>query len=200
MNGTHIAYKIVKNSQIVGGVNMKKMFLTMCLVVTMMFVTVPVGADTLITPVPGATYTNPTDALPNSNPETEQMFLADILGLLTTDPSLAFIWKEDSGVAGSYFDGVDIKSLDDWLPAGVDVSGWLYAVVKVDGPNDGWYAYQRTDSDGLGLTVPEGGLLYRYGISHVSFFGSTPVPEPATLLLLGLGLVGVAGIRRKLQK
>jgi hypothetical protein len=28
----------------------------------------------------------------------------------------------------------------------------------------------------------------------------TPVPEPATMLLLGLGLIGVLGIRRKIQK
>ena len=27
----------------------------------------------------------------------------------------------------------------------------------------------------------------------------TPIPEPITLLLLGLGLVGVAGVRRKLK-
>lgn len=93
---------------------------------------------------------------------------------------------------------------------------WEYALVKVDGPNDGWYLFQDDYSNGGDdfLTTPmpgdsfgldpkmfnyilKNGHYNSYAISHVTFFGSSPVPEPATIMLFGFGLLGLAGVARK---
>lgn len=58
------------------------------------------------------------------------------------------------------------------------------------------YAWNGTDTIDLdGFWVGNG------AISHVSIYGThCSVPEPFTMLLLGLGLVGLAGVGRKLKK
>lgn len=79
--------------------------------------------------------------------------------------------------------------------------GWTYAVVHIGGGSTGMddlFAYEDTESVAMGddiLNPAE--VLYSSGVSLVRYFGPHSVPEPATILLLGIGLVGLAGFGRK---
>ena len=72
----------------------------------------------------------------------------------------------------------------------------VFVLVKDGNATPSWYLFQ-TNWNGLETLYLNNFWLGPGGaISHVSLLGTTAVPEPVTLLLLGLGLVGVAGIRR----
>jgi hypothetical protein len=51
----------------------------------------------------------------------------------------------------------------------------------------------------LGIRIVSDGLYLNFDNVHVSNDGA-PVPEPATMLLLTSGLIGLAGFRKKFKK
>jgi hypothetical protein len=124
--------------------------------------------------------------LENSNEETEEAWLEALLGYAYNDPGLFYI---DRVLAGQTGLGSDVKQLSDYNPG----FAWDYAVVKY---GNYWIAISDTDQDHR-LTTPE----FTKGVSHITFFQSaSSLPEPASVILICAGLIGLVGLKRKFRK
>jgi len=139
--------------------------------------------DTLISPAAG--YSNPQAWSGAINPTEEEKWLEGVLGKTYNDPTIFYVDKNEI-----YFKDKELTSLDGWDPG----FAWTYLVVKYDG----YIAAFEDEGDNL-VTIPESGA-FDFAISHITFFGDDTtvlIPEPGTMILLGLGLLGLGIVVRK---
>ena len=138
----------------------------------------------------------------------------DVAALVGSGP-LSLLYKQDVGAGSdtgsfalSYSTEFFNTPTDPQDAVITDVSGQpvinvspVYLLVK-DGNNvPYWYVFALNSWNGTETIDIIGFWPNRGAISHVSIFGGegTQVPEPVSLILLGLGLIGIAGIKRKIS-
>ena len=137
---------------------------------------------------------------------------AEVVSLVTGN-TVQELYKQDQGVsdegpfASSYNTEFSNEPLDPedatitYVASMPFISGSpLYLLVKDGKQNPIWYLFDITGWNGQDDIEMTGFWPQQGAISHVSLYGPSPVPIPAAVWLLGSGLLGLVGIRRRFKK
>ena len=179
---------------------MKKMLLIMGL--AMIAITMVTGSAMAFFLVDGGADVGAVDSLidetnlPNSGEAAELAWVSQVLGydavFTYKDESLENEWEAIVG---------EVDIFAHALASNPDYFLIKTGNVTVDGNTH--FLLENLAGPGVDWAVVDLGIL-RFtnitnitGVSHISEFDANPVPEPATILLLGSGLAGLAGIGRK---
>jgi PEP-CTERM motif len=116
---------------------------------------------------------------------------------VTVDEVNSALFPTISGNEFSFtFDGSGGGS---WLyTPGTNDPAFLVSFMVAKG-GDNFNLFSVTGNSGMWFTPTNPNNDKPFGLSHLTFYegGQAPIPEPATMLLLGSGLVGLAAARRR---
>ncbi len=115
-------------------------------------------------------------------------------------------WYDDDDYDNSYWDDDDdfeVKLGEEWFWQGrtADIT-YDFAAIFPNGGTESALEFlpEYSDSETLGIGFDPDCHFTYHSVKLIVETGTTVIPEPATMLLLGTGLLGLTGIRKKLRR
>ena len=101
--------------------------------------------------------------------------------------------QSDTGAGSLITEIEELPSFGSYIT--IDVTSFIRELVNSNDPYAG-FSIRAAGATGGGLWLSDGSL----SIDYTDISTTNPVPEPATMLLFGTGLAGLAGLRKRSKK